>query len=99
MFMEELAILVMKALRNQKCETLFTARKDMREIVIELAFAYPEMFRERDVNAEGKRLVDKEADQARKLCDRVSLLHLEELSLLNFVLVQGKKQKGGWEAA
>ena len=70
-----------ESVEKQKCETLFTARKDMREIVIELAFAYPEMFRERDVNTEGNRLVDKESGQARKLCDRVSFFHLEELSL------------------
>ena len=81
MCMEELAILVMIVLRNPLSLTLISARKDMREIVMELAFAYPEMFRERDVNTEGKRLVDKESDQARKLCDRVSFFHLEELSL------------------
>jgi hypothetical protein len=58
----------------------------MREIVIQLAFEYPEMFRSREgienlIKAEimdkfveevgGKRKVEKEEDQARKMTDRV----------------------------
>jgi hypothetical protein len=58
----------------------------MREIVIQLAFEYPEMFRSREgieslTKAEimdkfveeigGKRKVEKEEDQARKMTDRV----------------------------
>ena len=65
----------------------------MREIVMELAFAYPEMFRARDVNTEGKRLVDKEADQARKLCDRVSLLHLEGI-IIELCVSSGREAEG-----
>ena len=60
----------------------------MREIVLELAFQYPQMFRGREGNISkdffspnsehlpseevgGKRKVDKEEDQARKMTDRV----------------------------